>query len=94
MNKPVGFNVEVPYEKVPPSHPVKGVRYAYIRAVSQTPSLFFNKVVRVVLSSKSLSVFVQTDKPVYKRNENGVCGINTIFCFQFQFTFVFLRSSH
>ena len=73
MNKPVGFNVKVPYENFSPPDPVKGVLYAYIRAVSQTSSLHFNKVVRVFLSTKSLSVFVQTDKPVYKRNENGVC---------------------
>ena len=80
VNKPVGFEVEVPYEKVPAPDPVKGVRYAYIRAVSESASLPFNKLVRVVLSTKSLSVFVQTDKPVYKRNEDGVCDTDE-FCF-------------
>ena len=74
MNKPVGFELEVSYNKVPLPDPVKGVRYAYIRAVSQAASLPFNKTVRLVLSTKSLSVFVQTDKPIYKRNEDGVCG--------------------
>ncbi|XP_062523937.1 complement C3-like isoform X2 [Corticium candelabrum] len=70
VNKPVAFEVEVPYNKVPLPDPVKGVRYAYIRAVSQAASLPFNKAVRLVLSTKTLSVFVQTDKPIYKRNED------------------------
>ena len=65
------FEVEVPIDKVPQPEPTEHVRYVYVRALSQDPSLSFNKAVRVVLSTKSLSVFVQTDKPVYRRNEDG-----------------------
>ena len=45
----------MPYDKVPKPEPSEHVRYAYIRALSRDASLSFNKTVRVVLSTKSMS---------------------------------------
>jgi hypothetical protein len=66
----VVFEIEVPFDKVPEPEPIENVRYVLVRALSQDPVLSFDKTVRVVLTTKSLSVFVQTDKPVYRRNED------------------------
>jgi hypothetical protein len=45
--------------------------YVFVRAVSNHPILTFDSRKRVMLSWKTLSVFVQTDKPIYVRDDKG-----------------------
>ncbi|XP_062499180.1 complement C3-like [Corticium candelabrum] len=49
--------------KPPPS-------YVFVKAEIDTPTLSFVQRKRVVLSRKSLSVFIQTDKPIYTRDDS------------------------
>ena len=51
--------------KPPPS-------YVFVKAEIDTPTLSFVQRKRVVLSRKSLSVFIQTDKPIYTRDDSGI----------------------
>ncbi|XP_062499190.1 uncharacterized protein LOC134176537 [Corticium candelabrum] len=46
-------------------------QHVYVRATSTSRKFPFNKRRRVALSLKSFSVLVQTDKPVYIRNDEG-----------------------
>ena len=45
--------------------------YVFVRATSSHVQLTFDSRKRVVLSLKTLSVFVQTDKPIYVRDDKG-----------------------
>ncbi|XP_062523462.1 complement C3-like [Corticium candelabrum] len=53
-------------------------QHVYVRATSTSRQFPFNKRKRVALSLKSLSVFVQTDKPVYTRNDEVNIRIITV----------------
>ncbi|XP_065844986.1 C3 and PZP-like alpha-2-macroglobulin domain-containing protein 8 [Oscarella lobularis] len=46
-----------------------GTRYACVKVITNLPKCPTNERRRVVLSFKSMSVFVQTDKPVYRRDD-------------------------
>ena len=58
-----------------------GTRYAYVKVITNPPNCPTNERRRVVLSFKSMSVFLQTDKPVYRRDDYGtnrsVCCVST-----------------
>ena len=47
-------------------------QYVYVRAVADHSDLTFDKIKRVELSLKTLSVFVQTDKPIYVPDDDGI----------------------
>ena len=51
--------------KPPPS-------YVFVKAKIDTPTLSFVQRKRVVLSRKSLTVCIQTDKPIYTRDDSGI----------------------
>lgn len=46
-------------------------QYVFVRAAASHSQLSFNTRKRVELSLKTLSVFVQTDKPIYLREDKG-----------------------
>lgn len=47
-------------------------RYLFIRVKSHSSSFPFNTRKRVVMSLKSLTAFIQTDKPIYVRDDSGM----------------------
>ncbi|XP_065845310.1 complement C3-like isoform X2 [Oscarella lobularis] len=62
------FKLRIPCMNV--TEPIEGgTRYAYVKVITNPPNCPTNERRRVVLSFKSMSVFLQTDKPVYRRDD-------------------------
>ena len=56
-----------------------GTRYACVKFITNPSNCPTNERRRVVLSFKSISVFVQTDKPVYRRDDDGTnCPVSCV----------------
>ena len=56
-----------------------GKQYVYLVAKSSSPQLTFMKEAVILVQKHSGYVFLQTDKPVYTPNQNGM--IQQIFLF-------------
>eukprot|EP00118_Oscarella_pearsei_P000066 m.4121 g.4121 ORF g.4121 m.4121 type:complete len:1787 (+) comp10246_c0_seq1:161-5521(+) len=66
--QPSCLSFKVPLDQIPsPDH--NGNRFVFIQAASTHPTLRFSKRVKAALGEKSHSVFVQTDKPIYVRDD-------------------------
>ena len=59
------------FSQIPCANVPDESRYAFVRVLSDDPNCPINDRRRVVLGLQSMSVFLQTDKPVYRRDDDG-----------------------
>ncbi|XP_062523087.1 complement C3-like [Corticium candelabrum] len=82
---PQEFLISVPCQRLPkPTFP-DGQRLVTVRAISDDSSLSFNNAVSVAVKSSPSIVLIQTDKPIYVKNDNvtirvAVLGCNFVPC--------------
>ncbi|XP_062522895.1 complement C3-like [Corticium candelabrum] len=82
---PQEFFISVPCQRLPkPTFP-DNQRLVTVRAISDDSSLSFNNAVSVAVKSSPSLVLIQTDKPIYVKNDNvtirvAVLGCNFVPC--------------